>query len=69
MVEEKYLYLPQLACTVMTVNPDQSNCSILGLPLGSFWYNSVGAAIFRISATAIFTVFVISFKLLKWKEA
>jgi hypothetical protein len=23
MVEEDYLYLPQLACTVMKVNPDQ----------------------------------------------
>lgn len=43
--------------------------SILGLTLGGFLYNSVGAATFLISAIVIFAVFVMSFKLLKWKEA
>ena len=42
--------------------------SILGLTLGGFLYNSVGAATFLISAIVIFAVFVMSFKLLKWKE-
>jgi hypothetical protein len=37
--------------------------------LGGFLYNSVGAATFLISAIVIFAVFVMSFKLLKWKEA
>ena len=43
--------------------------SILGLILGGFLYNSVGAATFLISAIAIFAVFVMSFKLLKRNNA
>jgi len=39
--------------------------SILGLTLGGFLYNSIGAATFLISAIVIFAVFVMSFKLLK----
>jgi len=43
--------------------------SILGLTLGGFLYNSIGSVTFLISAVVIFAVFVMSFKLLKWKEA
>ena len=43
--------------------------SILGLTLGGFLYNSIGAVTFLISAIVIFAVFVMSFKLLKWKGA
>jgi MFS transporter, DHA1 family, tetracycline resistance protein len=43
--------------------------SILGLTLGGFLYNSIGAVTFLISAVVIFAVFVMSFKLLKWKGA
>ena len=43
--------------------------SILGLTLGGFLYNSIGTITFLISAIVIFAVFVMSFKLLKWKEA
>lgn len=43
--------------------------SILGLTLGGFLYNSIGAITFLISAIVIFAVFVMSFKLLKWKGA
>ena len=34
MVEEDYLYLPQLACTVMTVNPDQRIAVVTGSSSG-----------------------------------
>ncbi|MGH9974282.1 MAG: MFS transporter, partial [Nitrososphaeraceae archaeon] len=43
--------------------------SILGLILGGFLYNSVGTVAFLVSAMVIFAVFVLSFKLLKLKEA
>lgn len=43
--------------------------SIFGLTLGGFLYNSIGAVTFLISAIVIFAVFVMSFKLLKWKGA
>ena len=43
--------------------------SILGLILGGFLYNSIGAATFLISAIVIFAVFVMSFKLLKRNDA
>jgi MFS family permease len=43
--------------------------SILGLTLGGFLYNSIGAVTFLISAIVIFAVFVMSFRLLKWKGA
>jgi MFS family permease len=43
--------------------------SILGLTLGGFLYSSVGAATFLISAIVIYAVFVMSFKLSKWKDA
>ena len=43
--------------------------SILGLILGGFLYNSVGALTFLTSAIVIFAVFAMSFKLLKWREA
>ena len=41
--------------------------SILGLVLGGFLYNSIGAATFLISAGVIFSIFIMSFQLLKWK--
>ncbi|MFL6392525.1 MAG: MFS transporter [Nitrososphaeraceae archaeon] len=41
--------------------------SILGLTLGGFLYNSIGAVTFLISAGVIFSIFVMSFQLLKWK--
>jgi MFS family permease len=43
--------------------------SILGLTLGGFLYNLIGAATFLISAIVIFAVFVMSFKLLKRNDA
>lgn len=43
--------------------------SILGLTLGGFLYNSIGAATFLINAVVIFAVFVMSFRLLKWRGA
>jgi predicted MFS family arabinose efflux permease len=43
--------------------------SILGLTLGGFLYNSIGAVTFLISAIVIFAVFVMSFKLLKRNDA
>ena len=43
--------------------------SIVGLTLGGFLYSSVGGATFLISAGVIFVVFVMSFRLLKKKEA
>ncbi len=41
--------------------------SILGLILGGFMYNSIGAATFLISAGVIFSIFLMPFQLLKWK--
>jgi MFS transporter, DHA1 family, tetracycline resistance protein len=41
--------------------------SILGLILGGFLFNSIGAITFLISAGAIFSIFLMSFQLLKWK--
>jgi MFS family permease len=41
--------------------------SILGLVLGGFLYNSIGAVTFLISAGVIFSIFLMSFQLLKWK--
>ena len=43
--------------------------SIVGLTLGGFLYNSIGGATFLISAGVILAVFVMSFRLLKKKEA
>jgi MFS family permease len=42
--------------------------SILGLVLGGFLYNSIGAVTFLISAGVIFSIFIMSFQLLKWKQ-
>src|SRR5919109_2864361 len=41
--------------------------SILGLILGGFLYNAIGAITFLISAGVIFSIFLMSFQLLKWK--
>jgi MFS family permease len=41
--------------------------SIVGLILGGFLYNSIGAVTFLISAGVIFSIFLMSFQLLKWK--
>jgi MFS family permease len=41
--------------------------SILGLTLGGFLYNAIGAVTFLISAGVIFSIFLMSFQLLKWK--
>jgi MFS family permease len=41
--------------------------SILGLVLGGFLYNTIGALTFLISAGVIFSCFAMSFQLLKWK--
>ncbi|CAN5539484.1 MFS transporter [soil metagenome] len=43
--------------------------SIIGLTLGGFLYNSVGATTFLVSAGVIFTVFIMSFRLLKMKSS
>jgi MFS transporter, DHA1 family, tetracycline resistance protein len=43
--------------------------SIVGLSLGGFLYNSIGGATFLISAGVILAVFVMSFRLLKKKDA
>ena len=43
--------------------------SIVGLILGGFLYNSIGGATFLISAGVIFVVYVMSFRLLKKKDA
>jgi DHA1 family tetracycline resistance protein-like MFS transporter len=43
--------------------------SIIGLILGGFLYNSIGGATFLISAGVILAIFVMSFRLLKTKEA
>ena len=43
--------------------------SIVGLTLGGFLYNAIGGATFLISAGVILAVFVMSFRLLKKKEA
>ena len=41
--------------------------SILGLILGGFLYDGIGAVTFLISAGVIFSIFLMSFQLLKWK--
>jgi MFS family permease len=41
--------------------------SILGLILGGFLYDAIGAVTFLISAGVIFSIFLMSFQLLKWK--
>ncbi len=41
--------------------------SIMGLILGGFLYNSIGAVTFLVSAGVIFSIFLMSFQLLKWK--
>jgi DHA1 family tetracycline resistance protein-like MFS transporter len=41
--------------------------SIVGLTMGGFLYNLVGGDTFLVSAGVIFTVFILSFKLLKMK--
>ncbi len=43
--------------------------SIIGLSVGGFLYNSIGGATFLISSGVILAVFVMSFRLLKKKEA
>jgi MFS family permease len=43
--------------------------SIVGLTLGGFLYNAIGGATFLISAGVVLAVFVMSFRLLKKKEA
>ena len=43
--------------------------SIIGLTLGGLLYNSVGATTFLVSAGVIFTVFIMSFRLLKMKSS
>jgi len=43
--------------------------SIIGLTLGGFLYSSIGAITFLISAGVIFAIFLMSFQLLRWKEA
>jgi MFS transporter, DHA1 family, tetracycline resistance protein len=43
--------------------------SIVGLTLGGFLYNSIGGATFLVSAGIIMAVFILSFRLLKKKEA
>jgi predicted MFS family arabinose efflux permease len=42
-----------------------SLASIIGLTIGGFLYNAIGATTFLISAGVIFTVFIMSFRLLK----
>jgi DHA1 family tetracycline resistance protein-like MFS transporter len=42
--------------------------SIIGLTIGGLLYNLIGVYTFLISATVIFTVFIMSFRLLKIKE-
>jgi MFS family permease len=41
--------------------------SIVGLILGGFLYNLIGAMTFLISAGVIFSIFLMSFQLSKWK--
>jgi MFS transporter, DHA1 family, tetracycline resistance protein len=41
--------------------------SIVGLTMGGFLYNAIGAVTFLISAGVIFSIFLMSFQLLKWK--
>jgi MFS transporter, DHA1 family, tetracycline resistance protein len=41
--------------------------SILGLIFGGIMYNTIGAVTFLISAGVIFSIFLMSFQLLKWK--
>jgi DHA1 family tetracycline resistance protein-like MFS transporter len=41
--------------------------SIVGLILGGFLYNTIGAVTFLISAGVVFSIFLMSFQLLKWK--
>jgi len=41
--------------------------SIFGLVLGGFLYNSIGAVTFLISAGVIFSIFLMSFRMLKWE--
>ena len=45
-----------------------SLASIIGLTVGGFLYHFLGGAIFLISAAGIFTVFILSFRLLKNRE-
>jgi hypothetical protein len=42
-----------------------SLASIIGLTIGGLLYNAMGATTFLISAGVIFTVFIMSFRLLK----
>jgi DHA1 family tetracycline resistance protein-like MFS transporter len=48
-------------------NSFESLASIIGLTMGGFLYNMLGATTFLISAGVIFTVFIMSFRLLKMK--
>ena len=41
--------------------------SILGLTFGGFLYSSIGAVTFLISAGVIFSIFLMSFQMLKWE--
>jgi MFS family permease len=41
--------------------------SILGLIFGGFLYSSIGAVTFLISAGVIFSIFLMSFQMLKWE--
>jgi MFS transporter, DHA1 family, tetracycline resistance protein len=45
-----------------------SLASIIGLTVGGFLYHFLGGAIFLVSAAGIFTVFILSFRLLKNRE-
>jgi MFS family permease len=45
-----------------------SLASIIGLTLGGFLYHFVGGVIFLVSAAVIFTVFILSFRLLRIKK-
>jgi DHA1 family tetracycline resistance protein-like MFS transporter len=48
-------------------NSFESLASIIGLTMGGLLYNTLGATTFLISSGAIFTVFIMSFRLLKMK--
>jgi MFS transporter, DHA1 family, tetracycline resistance protein len=48
-------------------NSFESLASIIGLTMGGLLYNMLGATTFLISAGVIFTVFIMSFRLLKMK--
>ncbi len=61
-------YIIAIGGVVEGINSFGSLASIIGLMIGGLFYNLLGATTFLISAGVIFTVFILSFRLLRIRK-